>query len=52
MPGEANGTTLIEMTLLEAAAAEPLIDDAGHAGFDPDTFYKRVMTMSRTPGSA
>jgi len=53
MAGKDEGADYIHADLLEAAAAEPLVEDQqGQASFDPNSFRRRVLSITETKGSA
>jgi hypothetical protein len=48
-PGR-NGANSMAVTVLEAAATEPLIEIDGQPGFDPDSFFKRLLAITEEEG--
>jgi hypothetical protein len=44
------GATKIDPLVLRAAAEEPLITGGERATFDPDSFFKRLLTLSGESG--
>lgn len=49
LPGR-DGATNIAITVLEAAASEPLIEIDGRPGFDADTFFTRLLSLTEEEG--
>ena len=53
LPGTEAGMELMHPSLVRGAAEEPLIEDANQQpAFDPDSFRRRVLSVTDTDGSA
>ena len=51
IPPDHMGKMMISETVLEAAAAEPLISVDDRPAFDPECFFKRLLALSGTDGT-
>jgi hypothetical protein len=49
LPG-CDGASSMPVTVLEAAATEPLVEIDGQPGFDPDSFFKRLLAITEEEG--
>ena len=49
LPGR-DGAGSIAVTVLEVAATEPLIEIDGQPGFDPDSFFQRLLAITEEEG--
>lgn len=51
LPAAEQGAEYVNHSVLEAAAAEPLIEVNGRPEFDPDKFFERLLYISEKAGS-
>lgn len=52
IPPDPAGMALVAYEVLEAAAVEPLIEQGDDLVFDPDSFFRRLLNVSDSDGSA
>jgi hypothetical protein len=52
MPGDEKGLVLAHEDLFKAAALEPLLARDGQSVFEPESFTKRLLEISKEHGSA